>query len=84
MQIVSERGRVPRPYIGTAEGYRIDPKTTKPVKALQDTHPKTVGDVRKLLGELGYFRSYIQDSSRIASLLYELLKFGEKSESLQL
>ena len=74
-------------YLGrivSAEGYRIDPKTTKPVEALRHTCPKTVGDVRKLLGLLGYFRRYIQDFSRIASPLYDLLKFGETSESLQL
>ena len=68
----------------SAKGYKSDPKTTKPIKALQYTCLKTVSDVRKLLGLLGYFRHYIQDFSRTASLLYDLLKFGETSESLQL
>ena len=68
----------------SAKGWRIDPKTTKPIKALQYTCLKTVSHVRKLLGLLGYFRRYFQDFSRIASLLYDLLKFGETSESLQL
>ena len=68
----------------SAEGYRIDLKTTKPVEALWHARPKTVGDVRKLLGLLGYFRHYIQDFSRLAIPLYDLLKFDETSESLQL
>ena len=42
--------------------------------ALKETSPKTVGDVRKLLGLLGYYRKYIQDFSRIAQPLFELLK----------
>ena len=33
---------------------------------------------------LGYFRHYIQDFSKIVSPLYDILKFGETSESLQL
>ena len=64
--------------------YRIDVKTTKPIKALRYTCLKTVSDVKKLLGLLGYFRHYIQDVSRIASPLYDLLKFDKTSESLQL
>ena len=74
-------------YLGrivSAEGYRIDLKTTKPVEALQHTRPKTVGDVRNILSLLGYFRCYIQDFSSIASPLYDLLKFGETSEFLWL
>ena len=71
-------------HILSAEGYRIDPKTNKPVEALQHTRLKTVDDIRKLLDLLGYFRHYISDFSRIASPLYDLLKFGETSESLQL
>ena len=69
-------------HIVSAEGYRSDPKTTKSVEALRHTHPKTVGDVRTLLGLLGYFRHHIKDFSRIASQLNDLLKFGETSESL--
>ena len=72
-------------YLGRivfVEGFRIDQKTTKLVEALRHTHPETVGDVSKLLGLLGYFRHYIQDCSRIASPLNDLLKFGETCKSL--
>ena len=64
-------------YLGrivSADGYRADPSNVKAVLALKETNPKTVGDVRKLLGLLGYYRNYIQDFSRIAQPLLELLK----------
>ena len=64
-------------YLGrivSADGYRVDPSNVKAVLALKETNPKTVGDVRKLLGLLGYYRKYIQDFSRIAQPLFELLK----------
>jgi len=64
-------------YLGrivSADGYRVDPSNVKAVLALKETNPKTVGDVRKLLGLLGYYRKYIRDFSRIAQPLFELLK----------
>jgi len=36
--------------------------------------PKTVGDVRHLVGLLGYYKRYIPDFSRIAKPIYDLLK----------
>ena len=64
-------------YLGrivSADGYRVDSSNVKAVLTLKETNPKTVGDVRKLLGLLGYYRKYIQDFSRIAQPLFELLK----------
>lgn len=64
-------------YLGrivSADGYRVDPSNVKAVLALEETNPKTVGDVRKLLGLLGYYGKYIQDFSRIAQSLCKLLK----------
>jgi len=52
----------------------VDPSNVKAVLALKETNPKTVVDVRNLLGLLGYYRKYIQDFSRIAHPLFELLK----------
>ena len=56
-------------YLGrivSADGYRVDPSSVKAVLTLKETNPKTFGDVRKLLGLLGYYRKYIRDFSRIA------------------
>lgn len=64
-------------YVGkivSAEGVKIDPRDLEAVRTLTSKTPKTVGDVRKLTGFLGYYRSYIQDFSRIARPIYELLQ----------
>ncbi len=51
-------------YLGrlvSAEGHRPDPSDITAVTSLGEKRPETVGDLRKLLGLLGYYRSYIQD-----------------------
>jgi len=62
----------------------VGPSNTHAVLSLKNTEPRTVGNVKKLLDELGYYRKYvyIQDFSRIGQLLFELLKtLGVKSSS---
>lgn len=64
-------------YVGrlvSAEGVRIDPKDLEAIHALRSKTPRTVGEVRKLLGFLSYYRTYIQDFSRVAKPMYELLQ----------
>ena len=55
-----------------AEGYKLDPSTTEPIEYLKKTPPRTVGEFRKLVGLLSYYRRYIKDFSRIAKPLYDL------------
>lgn len=57
----------------SADGVHIDPKDLEAVCSLKAKIPQTVGDVRQLVGFLSYYRSYIQDFSRIAKPIYELL-----------
>lgn len=64
-------------YVGrlvSADGVRVDPKDIQAVMSLREKRPTTVGEVRQLLGFLSYYRMYIQDFSRIAKPLYELLQ----------
>ena len=48
------------------DGYRMDNGNIEAVTALKDFTPKTVSDVRVLLGMLRYHRRHIQDFSAIA------------------
>lgn len=64
-------------YLGrlvSGEGVKIDPQDLAAVIALKEKEPRTVGDVKSLLGFLGYYRSFIQDFSRLAKPLFELLQ----------
>ena len=62
-------------YLGrliSGSGYRADPADTIALEKFR-TPPKNVGDLRSLLGFLGYYRSYIKDFSKIVKPMYELL-----------
>ena len=60
-------------------GYRMDEGNIAAVKALSEFIPKTVSDVRVLLGMLGYHRRHIQDFSALARPITNLL-LGPKGE----
>jgi len=64
-------------YVGrlvSENGVRIDPKDYEAVKSLGQKEPTNMGELRKLLGFLSYYRAYIQNFSRIAKPLYGLLQ----------
>ena len=54
-------------------GYKLDSESIKPILILQKLTQKKVGDVRRLVGLLGYYRKYIENFSRIAKPIFDLL-----------
>lgn len=64
-------------YLGhliTTTGHTIDPSDTTAVKKLREKKPKNVGEVRQLMGFIGFYRGYIPEFSRRAKPIYDLLK----------
>ena len=50
---------------------------------MKETPPKSIGEVRKLLGLLGYYRRYVPDFSRLAKPLFDLLKDTGKANCVR-
>ena len=69
-------GRVVSEY-----GYKMDPTKIQAVLSLKNKEPKTIGEVRHLLGLLGYYRRYIRDFSRVAKPLFDLLQRSNEPNS---
>ena len=68
--------------IVSEEGYKMDDENISAITALKEFIPKTVTDVRHLLGLLGYHRRHVQDFSRRAKPLTDLLQVKrEKKDS---
>ena len=59
--------------IVSANGYQMDSKATAAVEKLKGVIPKTVGEVRKIMGLLGVYRRSIENISKISKPLYDLL-----------
>ena len=55
------------------DGYRIDPKATSAVTAMKNLRPRTVGEVRRLLGLVGVYRRHIKNFAQTAKPIYDLL-----------
>ena len=71
-------------YLGrivSEEGHKMDSSNIDALLALRGTKPKTVGEVRKIVGLLGYYRGYIQDFSRIVKPIYDLLQSQENTDT---
>ena len=64
-------------YLGqivSAAGYRPDTSNVEAIRVLKNSKSRTVGEVRKLLGLLGYYRRYIQDFAKIAHPFFKLFQ----------
>ena len=63
-------------YLGrliSGEGYRPDPEDMKALEKFRSP-PTNIGELRSLLGFLGYFRCYVKDFSQKVKPMYDLLK----------
>ena len=62
-------------YLGrivSEQGYQIDPAKTSIIENMKQLNPKTVGELRRILGFAGYYHSFIVDFARIAKPSYDL------------
>ena len=67
--------------IVSEEEYKLDPSTVAPILRMKETPPKTVNEVRKLMGFLNYYRRYIENFSRIAKPIYDLVKLVDDHDT---
>ena len=73
-------------YLGriiSEKGYKMDPADLAAIESLRQKSPSTVGELRQLLGLLGYYRQYIQNFSSKAKPLYELLKSPDEERVIK-
>ena len=73
-------------YLGrriSGEGYRPDPKDTAALEKFR-CPPKDVGELRSLLGFLGYYRSFVKDIAKKMKPLYDLLKLDADQKVKQI
>ena len=63
-------------HVITAEGVAVDPAKVEAV--LNWKQPRNVGDIRSFLGLAGYYRRFIEDFSRIARPMTQLIKKENK------
>ena len=68
--------------IVSSNGYRLDSSSINAILQLKERRPQTVGDVRRLLGLLGYYRRYIKDFAKKTKPLHDLLIYEQSEEKI--
>lgn len=73
-------------YVGllvSEEGVKMNPKDHEAVQTLNCKTSQTVRDIRQLLRFLSYYGTYVQDFSRIAKPLYDMLQLKQSTPTYQ-
>ena len=72
-------------HIISESGYKPSLSNIEAITSLQHKPPKTIGELRKLLGLLGYYRKYIPGFAKTAKPLTDLLRadMAKKSDCNQ-
>ena len=65
--------------IVSEEDYKLDPSSVEPILALRDLPPKTVSEVPRLMGFLNSYWRYVEDFSRTAKPIYDLVRTPSRS-----
>ena len=74
MSFLSPRGALSgSPDLISKDGHRPDPADTAALEKFR-VPPKSVGELRTLLGFLGYYRRYVRDFAKKFKPIYDLLK----------
>ena len=75
--LLCEEGGAISVTLGSSEGYRPDPADVAVLEKFRNP-PVNVGELRSLLGFLGYYRCYVENFSRKVKPLYDMLKGNER------
>ena len=61
-------------HVVSKNGYKPNLSNIEAITLLQDKPPRTIGELRKLLGLVGYYRKYIPGFAKVAKPLTDLLR----------
>ena len=78
-------GRKEVRYLGrlvSEKGYRPDPADTLALDKFKKA-PENIGELRRLLGFIGYFRCYVKDFAKKMKPLYDLLKMNKEEQEME-
>ena len=68
-------------HVVLSDGYCVDTSNVKAVESMREYPPKTVGDVRRIVGLLNYYCKYMENFSKLAKPLFDLLQAPQQDST---